>query len=254
MVIVIVLGYWLKWDWTGFNEHIGPNTSQYQPGKTLWDWLQLLGVLGIPVAITLGTIWFTTKQNQEANAENIDNQREIALKSYIDRMSVLILHEDLQLSNHECCMIARAQTMIVLKRLDGERKGAILQFLIETGLLLIHEEKEYPTIDLIKADFSEVIPIGVNIDHTCLREANFEKANLEKVDLRESNLRGINLRGANLRGACLVSSNFTDANLEGADLRDANLEGADLTGANLKDAILEGANIKGTCLISEQAT
>ncbi|HEY7419555.1 MAG TPA: hypothetical protein VH593_30515, partial [Ktedonobacteraceae bacterium] len=53
--IVIFLGYWLKWDWTGFNEHVGSKVQPYQPAKTLWDWLNLLGVLAIPAAVGLGT-------------------------------------------------------------------------------------------------------------------------------------------------------------------------------------------------------
>ena len=59
---VIFLGYWLKWDWTGF------------PTKTLWDWLNLLGVLAIPAAVGLGTIWFTRQQAKVSDAENKDNQ------------------------------------------------------------------------------------------------------------------------------------------------------------------------------------
>ncbi len=38
-ILLVAAGYWLKWDWTGFNEHIGPKEQQYQPAKTLWDWL-----------------------------------------------------------------------------------------------------------------------------------------------------------------------------------------------------------------------
>src|SRR6202030_2428465 len=64
-------------------------------GKTVWDWLQLLGVLAIPVVVGLGTIWFTTKQGKVADAENKDNQREAALQAYIDKISELLLHEHL---------------------------------------------------------------------------------------------------------------------------------------------------------------
>src|SRR5882762_1373179 len=97
-MLIIVLGYWLKWDWTGLNKHIGPNVQQYQPGKTLWDWLNLLGVLAIPVAVGFGSLWFTAQQSKTQNAENEDNQRERVLQDYIDKMSDLLLKENLRQS------------------------------------------------------------------------------------------------------------------------------------------------------------
>src|SRR5436305_11096859 len=48
-IAFLVSGYALKWDWTGFTAQ--GNGASYQPEKTLWDWMQLLGVLAIPVAV-----------------------------------------------------------------------------------------------------------------------------------------------------------------------------------------------------------
>src|SRR5260370_35560682 len=64
VIVLIFAGYRFRWDWTGFNEHVGPNMQQYQPAKTLWDWLQLLGVLAIPAVVGLGAVWFTTPQHR----------------------------------------------------------------------------------------------------------------------------------------------------------------------------------------------
>ncbi len=83
IVLVIFGGYKFNWDWTGFN----------RPSKTLWDWLQLFGVLAIPVVVGFGAVWFTTRQGKVADAENKDNQRENALQAYIDKLSELLLHE-----------------------------------------------------------------------------------------------------------------------------------------------------------------
>src|SRR5215471_21737181 len=71
VVMVIYGGYEFHWDWTGFNS----------PSKTLWDWLQLLGVLAVPVVVGFGAIWFTIRQGKVADAENKDNQRETALQA-----------------------------------------------------------------------------------------------------------------------------------------------------------------------------
>ena len=75
-VVALVGGYKFNWDWTGFNGYTqastirtigGPaagtvtRTETNQPGKTLWDWL---GIAAIPLAVALGTAWFTKRQNQ----------------------------------------------------------------------------------------------------------------------------------------------------------------------------------------------
>ncbi len=83
-VSVIIWGYWFKWNWTGFQS------------KTLWDWLNLLGVLAIPAVVGFGTVWFTTQQGKVSSTENTDNQREALLQDYIDKMSDLLLKEHLR--------------------------------------------------------------------------------------------------------------------------------------------------------------
>ena len=175
LVGLAVGGYALKWDWTGFNEHIGPNVQQYQPSKTLWDWLQLLGVLAIPVVVGLGTVWFTTKQAQVSEAGNTDNQRESALQAYIDKISELLLKEhlgELKPEYAEVRQIARVRTLTVLERLDTERKRNVLLFLLEAGLL--YKGKEI---------------IG-------LRRANLHGVNLRGAHLSKTHLSGVNLSGA----------------------------------------------------------
>ncbi len=124
-ILLTVAGYWF--DWTGFGGFNKVSTAteitsspqkitkteEYQPGKTLWDWLQLLGVLAIPVVVCLGTVRFTQVQLQrdqqaaekraqterdaaEKRAQTerdivLDNQREVTLQDYIDNMSELLL-------------------------------------------------------------------------------------------------------------------------------------------------------------------
>src|SRR6266480_1829109 len=119
-VLVILGGYKFNWDWTGFN----------RPSKTLWDWLQLLGVLAVPVVVGFGAVWFTTRQSKVADAENKDNQRETALQAYIDKMSELLLHENLRKSEPEAeaRTIARVRTITILFQLDARRIGYVFAF------------------------------------------------------------------------------------------------------------------------------
>src|SRR6266478_6118580 len=194
VVVLIIAGYTFKWDWTGFNEQRGPNILQYQPAKTLWDWLQLLGVLAIPVAVVLGVAWVTTKQGQVSDAENKDNQREAALQAYIDNMLELLLAKNLRSSteDEEVQKIARVRTLTVLRRLDAERKGSVLQFLQESGL--IGKDK---------------------------RVINLTGANLNGANLNGANLSGADLSGANLRGALVTAEQLTATKLlQGATMPD----------------------------------
>ena len=85
VVLVILGGYLFHWDWTGFNGKI-------KSGKTLWDWMQLLF---IPVVLTLGAIWYTARQSHDLQI-TLDNQRETVLQTYFDKMSELLLHENLR--------------------------------------------------------------------------------------------------------------------------------------------------------------
>lgn len=70
LVVLMISVDRFNWDWSGFNGQTGPNVLHYQPAKTLWAWLQLPELLAIPVAVALGTAWFTRKQGQVSDAEH----------------------------------------------------------------------------------------------------------------------------------------------------------------------------------------
>jgi hypothetical protein len=200
-LLVIFGGYKFNWGWTGFN----------QPSKTLWDWLQLLGVLAVPVVVGFGAVWFTTRQGKVADAENKDNQRETALQAYIDKMSELLLHEKLRESaekDDEVRNVARVRTFAVLRGLDPVRKGIVILFLSESKLIGI--------IDLDGVDLEEA-----RLDFANLECANLIMANLERAHLTHAHLEGANLKSAKLSGANLRKAHLNEADLSRADLTDA---------------------------------
>lgn len=183
--------------------------------KTLWDWLGLLAALAIPVVVGFGAAWFTAQQAKASERENKDNQHEAALQSYIDKMSILLLEKNLRESQpeKEVRNIARVQTLTVLARLDGTRKGTLIHFLYESRLIFTGQS----IIDLSEADLSG--------------------ADLSGAGLRRANLRNVNLCGANLRSAKLY-----DAALDGADLSFVDLTDAIITEEQLDKAkLLKGA-------------
>lgn len=243
--LVIFTGYWLHWTWTGFNASVGPNVLQYQPTKTLWDWMQLLIV---PLVLALGAFLFniTTSRNEQkialqrdqtAHEIALDNQREILLQAYLDRMSELLLQQHLRHSeaHAEVRYLARARTLTILPRLDGSRKGSLVKFLYESNLIEV--------INLSGADLSGAILNEAKLHRANLSEANLSQALLELADLSEANLSGANLSQALLLFANLSEANLNGAKLHKADAHDANLGKANLNWADLSEATLNRADM-----------
>lgn len=194
-------------------------------GKTIWD---VLGLLIIPA--TLATV---------AHKLTLGNQREMILQNYFDAMTGLILDKNKNLKksklHDEVREIARVKTLTALKRLDGDRKGALVGFLSEINLIQ-EINKNDPIISLASADLQGAHLMGAN-----LRFARLEGADLEDADLQFADLKGAHLPFAHLQGAILGAADLEDADLIGAHLEGAYLELANLEGSNLGRAHLEDA-------------
>ena len=111
----------------------------------------------------------------------------------------------------------------------------------------------------IDPDINNEIKKFIEINKTCLDnanlydanlyEANLYEANLENSDLGFTDLENADIGAANLKNAKMYSSNLKntllfESNLENADLSFADLENADLYEANLENANLEFADLE----------
>ena len=216
LAALILAGY--PYAWTGFGT----------PYKTLWDWLELLI---IPATLLLGGYLLNRadKHRDDARAardlredREIAEQRtqETALQTYLDQMARLMLENSLSSTpTPEAKDVARVWTLTVVRRVDAERKGIVLQFLHESKLL----QRGSPIVNLTYADFS-----GAALDWAELSGADLSWANLAGADLRRANLHGTNLHGTDLRRA----------NLDGADLGATDLAEADLHAAQYTTATI----------------
>jgi Pentapeptide repeats (8 copies) len=228
-VLIIYAGYQFSWEWTG----LGPETSEpKQHAKTLWDWLNLLGVFAVPAVVGFGAAWYTAQQGKVSEKENTDNQRETALQEYIDKMSDLLLGDNTGLhsptltnpGSSEVRNVARVRTLTILHQLDRRRKGNVIQFLSEAGL-----------VTLINLG-------GVNLANATLRWAHLENAQLDLADMSSADLREAYLSGANLLAADLTKADLTRADLRGTNLTDVKLEGAILQGARYNTNVIQEKN------------
>src|SRR5260370_37975420 len=188
---------------TGFNGYIkvstvhtisGPSagtvtrTEEYQPGKTLWDLLQLLAALAIPVVVGFGAAWFTAQQRKVSESETRDNQRHATLQAYLDKMSELLLNGNLaertadgQLNPEykRGCLVARVRTITVLTQLDARRIGYVFAFLREAELM--SATKDDNAINLKNADLHTVDWSQADLRGADLRRANLTEANLSEA-------------------------------------------------------------------------
>jgi uncharacterized protein YjbI with pentapeptide repeats len=275
----VIYGYTTRPGWVGV------------ANKTLWDWLELFIV---PIVIAAAGFLLSTAAERERELQQRERElsqargqreRELeledqrgqadALQSYIDTMSQLVTEKYLRRRTHwldEALVTARAQSLTVLSRLDGERKRILLQFLHQAQLInrdermLTEEEREAlgpdsPTefgarivglsgADLRNANLRYLRLEGAALNGTILENADLRDAWLGNSDFGGAYLSGADLSKATLRGASLVNAqlqrkdegNLGGARLRGADLRDADLRGADLRGASLVNADLREAD------------
>jgi Pentapeptide repeats (8 copies) len=234
--------------------------------KTLWDWL---GLLIVPVVLATGGYLFNSSQNRATQEAADQRAQEDALKDYLDHIGELLLDKDkpLRLSEvgDEVRSLARARTLTLLTRLDGNRKGSVLRFLYEARLI----DEPDVVLDLIGADLSGAIPprpflMGVHLRRAIMTKAYLKGAVLGNSNLTEADLSGANLEDADLDMAFLTGADLSGARLRGADLRASHLEegevgrfhvrGAILKGANLVAADLSGANLSGADLSKANLT
>jgi uncharacterized protein YjbI with pentapeptide repeats len=253
--IAIALAVFIRisyaYQWTGFGEF--KVDKDMQPAKTLWDWLELLVV---PLVLALGGYLFTRSENLRTQKIADLQRQDDTLQSYLDGMSELLTDKEQPLRRaqmgDDLSTMARARTLTVLTRLDGEHKRSVLQFLFESGLIYKYQsrlnesgliESHHPIVALSQADLSGAELSGATLIGAYLGEVDLSRADLSLASLFKAVLGCANLSKANLSEAWLDNAVLPGANLSGANLSDAGLAEAILGGANLSGANLSGANL-----------
>ena len=261
-------------------------------GKTMWDWLNLLGILAIPLILGIATLSFGIQQanlaqqqhendqkiaNQQHEADKqsaLDQQEATILQTYIDNIQDLLLNHHLlgSKTTDDVATLARARTLTALQGLDPERKGLLVQFIYEARLIGFRDSTSKPPhgpiINLLNANLSGADLIssatlfgvnlsGANLSRAILKRAHLRGAHLSGAQLLAADLSSADLSfailiGANLSCDALLNANLSHADLLNSDLSDANLSGATLREAILRGAILSGDNLRGVQNLTQQ--
>ena len=266
-------------DWTGFggstteqattSTELAPDgktiiktvvTNKKEDGKTLWDWLS---VLGVPLTLALLGAWFQTRQQTQVD-KKADLEKEIAdtaskeevIQAYLDRLSDLLIDKNL------IAIAAKVQSFEAKSTSKKEGSGDSSEDLEEEVKLdeTLQEQKDQldAAVDVIRARTLAVLrrlkddPKRKTSVMEFLIEAEVIQRldlSLRGADLSRADLIDADLGSANLRGAVLIRANLSGANFIGADLTDADLSCAHLSGAVLIRAHLSCAHLSGAVLI-----
>jgi uncharacterized protein YjbI with pentapeptide repeats len=264
---ISIFGYVFQWGWTGVTE------------KRFWHWLELLiaPVLLSGGGFLLYRIWAWSDHRiamNQANEAARDAHLDQIAQKYLDSIQELIVdreapREEQEAQEHykKLSAIARARTLNVFEALDPIRKGTIIRFLVNAGLIIEPKEKEAEPEKHEKSDTSGVDPSEAGYGRPIpspffirLKDANLRGACLPNATLQgRASFAGTHLEEADFRDANLQQNNFQDAHLSNADMSGAKLgagwsEGdfffaANLSGANLSDADLSHADLShgGDC-------
>lgn len=242
VTVVLLVGLWLGWTgnappWLGFGEYEPPpgKVEGYQPAKTVWNLLELII---IPLVLIAIASLFSRSESVKGREIELDRQREETMQAYFDRMTKLLLEHDWAESEpaDKVKRVTRIWTLTALRRLDGKRKGLILQFLAEAGLIERGEHiPDDPRLGLGKRKSI------IHLEGADLSDIDLNGALMNDVDLIAANLEGAKLRGIRLSQAVLFGANLRRADLRGANLRGADLRGTDFTGADLRGADLSSS-------------
>jgi uncharacterized protein YjbI with pentapeptide repeats len=204
-------------------------------GITLWEWLKLLIV---PAVIAAGGLWFNRQQRDREMDIAEQRSQDEALQAYLDQISQLLTDKDRPLHRAQLgdsiSMVARARTLTVLASLDGSRKGKVVRFLCEAGLLTVKRHKDLAIVPLVSADLRCANLSNAALVRTDLSVTDLSQANLEDAALASANLEHATLRNANLRRSFLPKAYLDCADLRNADLRNANLSDAKLGPADIR--------------------
>jgi uncharacterized protein YjbI with pentapeptide repeats len=225
-------------------------TYEIQPGKTLWDWLQLL-----LVPVVLASVAFAFNAGQASINQQLQDQskQEQVINDYLNQMSTILLQYKLHDSQPGTPIraLAQASTLAALDRLDSAHKNIIVLFLYRADILKYHyykhNETECGDPKVLKKQFPDENPI-ITLSQGHLEGVTISDLGLSCIDLHNMYLDGSNFSASVLDRADLGLSFATKADFSNTSMNSANLYYLDLEDANLQGAKLQYANMNGICL------
>jgi len=228
---------------------------------SLYEWINLLSNLFVPLAIGILTIVLPLQQeylnedqnenshmisfsNRLRNIESLhDEQKQTILNTYQQDLANLILKydslnnstEDDDDDDERISLIIRTKTLHSLRQLDPARKIILIQLLMDSGI--------QHRINISHTDLSSLI---------FLQGSYYNQLQLINILARNISLKNIYLYQSNFSYSILDDSLFVDSNCSYADFSYASLQRTDWTNTDVTQAIFNYTNLSGAKITKEQ--
>ncbi len=177
VVLQALFGLIGAWLWEELVNYVDPRKPSDRKDVVNVFVLIGAGVVGFLTATAaVGNLYISRRNLQQQRVLEGERAQDDALQAYYKQMGDLLTEHDLEKTKPEddVALLARAQTLTVMRRLDASRKGDLVRFLYGAGLI---------------------------------------SGDSAIVKLRGADLRGAFLRRADLRGASLIDANLGSADL-----------------------------------------
>ncbi len=243
-------------------------TTKYQSGKTVWDWLDLLAV---PILLAIiGYLFEQRNKREEARLEREreeqarlqrdiaqDNLAEEAIQKYLDDIAKLLLNEEYRkelfpIQEQESILFLRICLFKLAVKSGLPSLIRYVSSIVEYSQENVEElfpSKDNPVRDVARTQTITILRRLEGDTDRQNRIINFLRdAELYEFILKNANLLKINLSRAILWFAELQEAHLRSAELQGAHLSDAELQGAELWRAKLQGAELWRAKLQGAKL------
>src|SRR5215210_6376973 len=136
----IILGWW-SWKtligWRALVDYINPRgASQKKEALQVYAVIVAGVIASITAAVGLANLRLTRKNLEQQRVLEAERAQEDALQSYFEQMGDLMTdHNLINTEREDIRQVARSQTVTLLARLDGARKGSLVRFLHAAGLI-----------------------------------------------------------------------------------------------------------------------
>ncbi len=221
--------------WTGF----GPYDEKKEGlrGKTLWEWLDLLI---IPSTIGIISWIYKEAERDKAIIEQREKDQVTNIDSFFKILTELITKNNLLKSNFDDPnrIIARTRSILAFEDADSERKGQILQFIYESGLINSNPILNLNGVNLKKSNLN-----GIILRASEIKGAYFNNSSMKNSFLDNSNLTSCDFSNSDFTECSLIKTNLSYTNLSNANFKDLNLLSVNFEGANLSNADLRGCQL-----------
>lgn len=222
--------------WTGFGKY--DEIKNGPRAKTLWEWLDLLL---IPFCVGILAWSFKEAEKEKASKSEDERSQNETLDSFVNIMTELITKHNLanQNSTLETRTIARTRINLAFSNLNGARKGQVLQFLFESGLIDYN-----PKINILGGNMKNAILDGIVLSKSEIKGVYFNNATIKEANLNEAIFTSCDFTKADLTESLVTNTNFSYTNLTKSKLKGMDLTSVNFEGANLTKADLRGSSIR----------